>query len=73
MFYREVEFKERKPEMSANVYFYKVYSSGHTYGFYNGYVGHMERHLQDYPNHKLIWLEPESEYDADTYYKSISQ
>lgn len=61
MFYREVDFKERQPGMTANVYFYKAYSGGHTYGYYNGYVDHMKGHLKNYPDHTLVWLEPESE------------
>lgn len=63
MFYREVNFKDRKPEMSANVYFYIVHSGGHTYGYYHGYLGHMESHLEEHPDHKLIWLEPEDEWE----------
>lgn len=73
MYYREVEYTNRKPEMSANIYFFKAHSGGYTYGFYNGHIGNMEKHLQDYPNHKLIWLEPECEYDSYTYYKRICQ
>ena len=68
MFYREVNFSDRKPKWSANVYFYITYTGGHTFGLYNGYTGHMETHLHEYPDHKLIWLEPESEYNPSTYY-----
>ena len=69
MFYREVNFKDRKPKWAANNYFYKVYSGMHTYGYYSGYLGHMEEHMEEYPDHKLIWLEPEEEYDPDSYYR----
>ncbi len=73
MYFREVDFLTRKPEMSANWYFYTVYSHGHTYGHYNGCVEHMKRHVREHPDHILIWLEPESEYDPDTYYNRISK
>lgn len=55
--------------MSANNYFYYSHSGAFLFGEYNGYVGSMENHLSEYPDHKLVWLEPESEYDPDSYYK----
>ena len=73
MFYREVVFKERKPKWSANNYFYITYVGGNTFGSYSGYKGHMKQHLEDYPDHKLVWLEPECEYDPDNYYSRISK
>jgi len=31
----------------------------------------MENHMKEYPDHKLMWLEPESEYNPDSYYNRI--
>ena len=72
MKYRSIHFGERKPTMSANVYFYIAHSGAHTYGYYHGYCGHMTQHLKDNPTHSLTWLEPESEYDSDAYYSRIT-
>ena len=73
MYYREVEYNKRKPKKSANVYFYKVHSNGLIFGFYKGYIGHMESHMKEHPGHEIAWLEPECEYDSDIYYKRISR
>lgn len=62
MLYREIKLSNRKPEMTANVYFYIVHSGGLTYGYYNGYLGHMETHLETFSDHTITWLEPESEW-----------
>ena len=73
MYYREVEFNERKPANTSITYFYISYSGGATFGYFTGLIGHIESHLKEYPDHKIVWLEPECDYDADTYYKRISE
>ena len=72
-YYREVSFDKRKPKWKHNSYFYIVHSSGHTYGEYSGQTGHMERHLKDGIDHTITWLEPECDYDPETYYGRISK
>lgn len=71
-YYRERDFNGHKPKWSANHYFYIVHCGGHVWKSDSGLQGHMEQHLREYPDHTITWLEPEHEYDPDTYYKRIS-
>jgi len=62
MRYTEIDGRERLPKMTANNYFFKVYTTfGHTYGMYHGYRSHMEDHLKENYCGKLVWLEPDDE------------
>ena len=66
--YRSVNFADRKPKLSANEYFYMVYSEGGwVYARKSGYLGHMEQHMKEHPEHILYWLEPESEWFVELY------
>jgi hypothetical protein len=40
-------------------------------GHFCGYPSHIDMYLQKNPDHTVVWLEPENEYDPDTYYERI--
>lgn len=72
-YYREVDFKKRKPNRKHDKYFCIIHAGGHTWDCGHIYVSEMEEHLKQYPDHTIDRLEPENEYDPDIYYTRISK
>ena len=56
--YREVKASERLPENTTLTYFYKSWSGGLTYGYYEGLKAHLEAYIKEHPNLDVVWLEP---------------
>ena len=71
MLYREIDFNERKPLHPFKEYFFMGWSEGIQIVQSSGYISNMEEYQLKCD--KLVWLEPESDYDPDAYRGDIGK